>query len=316
MPVPTLLSRMMKSFVLIFLLHFSIQGFSQQPTTREERTVTGKAVFICTYGSHAPGTDTFPTAEAGCKHWLTHLPAGYVFQKVQGVNEIGAVTCICKKGNEVNDQGGMIRGVIICPDELAVPISDGTPFPNKKCECPDKLSPPYYIAKGNKCVLDCATKLEDEREEVPGSKNTFKGTPEEHKVAGDRIREHRAKNPKGSGNYGYVEGDIAGKTLPGDMVGSGAPDKGINQIFEASSVNKAQILGGEGGWIRNTDSEYKMLNRLANDLGATKGETYCDTQGTLKIVSERPYCPSCQNVIKQFNDMYPNVKLILVDGVK
>ncbi|WP_232779836.1 deaminase domain-containing protein [Capnocytophaga canimorsus] len=36
----------------------------------------------------------------------------------------------------------------------------------------------------------------------------------------------------------------------------------------------------------------------------------------MKIVSERVYCASCQGVIQQFNEMFPNVKLILVDGVK
>ncbi|MFJ1381182.1 deaminase domain-containing protein [Capnocytophaga canimorsus] len=38
--------------------------------------------------------------------------------------------------------------------------------------------------------------------------------------------------------------------------------------------------------------------------------------GVLKIISELPYCTSCQGVIQQFNEMFPNVKLILIDGVK
>ncbi|MFK8288264.1 deaminase domain-containing protein [Capnocytophaga canimorsus] len=36
----------------------------------------------------------------------------------------------------------------------------------------------------------------------------------------------------------------------------------------------------------------------------------------MKIVSENPYCTSCQGVIQQFNTMFPNVKIILIDGVK
>jgi hypothetical protein len=79
------------------------------------------------------------------------------------------------------------------------------------------------------------------------------------------------------------------------------------QIFEASEV---------GGWLRNTDSEYKMLNQLASDLGGVRGNTYPNVAGTLKIVSELPYCSSCQGIIQQFNQMFPNIKLILVDGVR
>jgi hypothetical protein len=59
-----------------------------------------------------------------------------------------------------------------------------------------------------------------------------------------------------------------------------------------------------------------MLNRLANELNAVNGGKYPNVTGELKIVSERAYCPSCQGVIQQFNEMFPNVKLILVDGAK
>ncbi|WOC53143.1 hypothetical protein BPO_p0060 (plasmid) [Bergeyella porcorum] len=50
--------------------------------------------------------------------------------------------------------------------------------------------------------------------------------------------------------------------------------------------------------------------------GAEKGKVYKNIIGELKIVSERAYCPSCQGVIQQFNEMFPNVNIILIDGVK
>lgn len=59
-----------------------------------------------------------------------------------------------------------------------------------------------------------------------------------------------------------------------------------------------------------------MLNRLANELGAEKGRVYRKMQGELKIISELEYCKSCTGIIQQFNEMFPNIKLILVDGVK
>ncbi len=46
------------------------------------------------------------------------------------------------------------------------------------------------------------------------------------------------------------------------------------------------------------------------------GQSYPSITGTLQIASENPYCPSCQGVIQQFHDMFPNLNLILVDGIK
>jgi SMC interacting uncharacterized protein involved in chromosome segregation len=55
---------------------------------------------------------------------------------------------------------------------------------------------------------------------------------------------------------------------------------------------------------------------LADDLDAKIGNKYPNITGELKIVSENHYCQSCQGVIQQFNEMFPNVKLILIDGAK
>ncbi|WP_172917730.1 hypothetical protein [Capnocytophaga canis] len=46
--------------------------------------------------------------------------------------------------------------------------------------------------------------------------------------------------------------------------------------------------------------------KLAKDLGAEKGKVYPYITGELKIVSENPYCTSCQGVIQQFNEMFTN----------
>ena len=57
-----------------------------------------------------------------------------------------------------------------------------------------------------------------------------------------------------------------------------------------------------------------MLNKLAEDLG---GKYNPNIKGEIKIVSELEYCKSCTGIIiQQFNEMFPNIKLILVDGVK
>lgn len=58
-----------------------------------------------------------------------------------------------------------------------------------------------------------------------------------------------------------------------------------------------------------------MLNRLANELGVEKGRVYGKMQGELKIISELEYYESCIGITQQFNEMFPNVKLILIDGI-
>lgn len=82
-------------------------------------------------------------------------------------------------------------------------------------------------------------------------------------------------------------------------------------IFDA-----IEAQGASGTWLRITDSEYRMLNKLASELGGVKGSKYPNISGELKIVSENKYCASCAGIIQQFHDMYPNIKLILVDGAK
>lgn len=119
-------------------------------------------------------------------------------------------------------------------------------------------------------------------------------------------------NNKTGGNYGYLEGEINGKILENKMWRSGKVEAVEPQIFIAKEVR-----GASGrSWLRNTDSEYKMLNKLANDLDGHFGEVYLNVRGELKIVSENPFCESCQEVIFQFNQMYPNIKLILINGAK
>jgi len=150
---------------------------------------------------------------------------------------------------------------------------------------------------------------------VRNMSNVYKATAEEITVAAERINLHRQQPGNKAGNYGYLEGEAGGVKRNGEMVGSGPADN-IPELFDAIPVNKKQVIEGEGAWLRNTDSEYKLLNRLANDMGGQKGMKYPEITGEIKLISERKYCPSCQGVIQQFNTMYPKVRIILIDGIK
>ena len=60
---------------------------------------------------------------------------------------------------------------------------------------------------------------------------------------------------------------------------------------------------------RNTDSEYKILDNLADQLGSNT-----NAKGTVNIFTERPACGSCQNVAEQFMQRYPNIKVVIRDN--
>lgn len=148
-----------------------------------------------------------------------------------------------------------------------------------------------------------------------GATNIFEATVEEIAEATNKIKNHRINtgNLKG-GNYGYLDGSVNGITLDNKMWRSIPIEEAEKEIHIFNAIDVSGPRGNE--WLRITDSEYRMLNKLAEDLGAVKGGKYPNVVGELKIASELPYCVSCTGVIQQFNEMFPNVKLILIDGAK
>ncbi|MBW8241187.1 hypothetical protein K1F50_00145 [Muricauda oceani] len=86
--------------------------------------------------------------------------------------------------------------------------------------------------------------------------------------------------------------------------------------LETHIFDAVESVGVSGSWVRITDSEYRMLNDLAKKLGGVKNQVNDKIEGTLKIVSENPYCTSCQGVIQQFSEMFPNIEIKLIDGVR
>ncbi|BDW93898.1 hypothetical protein MACH07_27300 [Flagellimonas marinaquae] len=140
-----------------------------------------------------------------------------------------------------------------------------------------------------------------------------RGNPKEILEATTRIKNYRIVNNLKGKNCGYLEGNLNGNAVDNKIWLSGEAKPDVEpQIFTAIEVESSNGRS----WLRNTDSEYKMLNKLASDLGGSPGIIKLNVKGELKIVSELEYCSSCQGVIQQFNEMFPNIKLILVDGAK
>lgn len=150
--------------------------------------------------------------------------------------------------------------------------------------------------------------------EVPTNSNRYdvakvKEQPDEFLSAADqeRILEIReslglTSNRQLGRNVAFGEGHIDGKDI-GEMIGvSGARPPGLDmpedRLFSTFEV----------GHPRDLDSEVFILENLARKLTP-------ESVGSFRLVSERTYCDSCDNVIKQFEVMFPNVKIIRASGL-
>ncbi|MBB6461903.1 deaminase domain-containing protein [Flammeovirga kamogawensis] len=136
---------------------------------------------------------------------------------------------------------------------------------------------------------------------------------EEIKGALNKMRDYKIGKPQ-SGNLGYLEGDVSGTSIDNNKFWKSVSKEEVQ--LETHIFDAINATGSNGTWKRITDSEYRMLNDLAKKLGGSKGQVKESVTGSLKIVSENPYCASCQGVIQQFSDMFPNVEITLIDGVK
>ena len=125
-------------------------------------------------------------------------------------------------------------------------------------------------------------------------------------------RDNLRSSEKKSGNIGVMEMD--GKTYYAHSHLDEATSKGyrnleqstkdaivlkpIKETFKASKVN---------GYIRDSDSEYKLFNYIATQKQPT--DTF-----TVNMLSERCMCESCMSVMDQFKKMYPNATINMVSN--
>ncbi|MET8956055.1 deaminase domain-containing protein [Streptomyces sp. NPDC004393] len=58
---------------------------------------------------------------------------------------------------------------------------------------------------------------------------------------------------------------------------------------------------------RDSDSEWQVLENLAAKLSP-------GAKGNVNLFSDRPVCPSCQSVIRQFQERFPGVSINVTTG--
>ena len=153
---------------------------------------------------------------------------------------------------------------------------------------------------------DTGAKLVPEPKKLPdGSDN-----PNAGKMMG-RTSGGKTSNKAYTKNAGYLEGklEVGGvDIIPPKKVEYSGSQKLNNEYFQAKP-------GYEG------HTEYNILNNIADAVIKRAGKPvngqYPNVTGTIKVVSELPYCISCRDIImKQWHSYFPNTTLVLVDGVR
>ncbi|HGE8304404.1 TPA: deaminase domain-containing protein, partial [Serratia marcescens] len=112
------------------------------------------------------------------------------------------------------------------------------------------------------------------------------------------------------GNAAVAQIDIPGmpKTLAAHS-GIDKAEKGF--IGEGNGNFKFKIIDNAKDIpiARNTDSEYKILDNLADKLGSN-----VSAKGKVTIFTERAACESCLGVVDQFQKKYPGIKVEVLDN--
>ncbi len=140
-----------------------------------------------------------------------------------------------------------------------------------------------------------------------------------------KLRQQLTSKYKKSGNFGYAEVEVIGtgkseyyahssvQQLTGELPDR-VPDiclkpKVEDELFpySAQPTKSGDMLN------RNVDTEYKILTKLAKNLGDDE-----NVVGTLKLFTERAPCGSCSNVIDLFKSKYPyfEIEIIHNNGVQ
>ncbi|NBB31434.1 polymorphic toxin-type HINT domain-containing protein [Cellulophaga sp. BC115SP] len=108
-----------------------------------------------------------------------------------------------------------------------------------------------------------------------------------------------------SGNHWAISGFTNEKNPNlSDPIGL-PPPSDATSIFKGSTFNDRIQRGN--------DSEVKLLDKIAKELGATSiTQKFPNATGKVKIISELFPCASCTKIINLFKEMFPNIELEIV----
>ena len=138
----------------------------------------------------------------------------------------------------------------------------------------------------------------------------------------DNVDLFRSKLPiwaQHRGNYAYCRLDVENTTKKDFFAHSGinsevesVKDSGIsilpvNPAFNTFHVNAENIIDAENSYDRVIDTENKILCDIAGSLG-----NRYSVSGNITLYTYLKPCISCESVLAQFKEMYPNITITVV----
>ncbi|MDO3650907.1 deaminase domain-containing protein [Nocardia mangyaensis] len=133
----------------------------------------------------------------------------------------------------------------------------------------------------------------------PGTVSAFNGKQEAQEVR-DRLAAS-GQTIAATRNVAVIRGQVDGQSVSLDAVSGKNSPAGTVGVPDSTMFTP---VSEDGDVVRPTDSEYKLLETLAQQLSP-------DSKGTIELYTERKPCPACLSVIKQFEEQYPGVKVKL-----
>ncbi|MFU8646633.1 deaminase domain-containing protein, partial [Lysinibacillus sp. RSDA_15] len=136
----------------------------------------------------------------------------------------------------------------------------------------------------------------------------------------DRVKELRGNLPsnyKKSGNFAFAEVDVNSLNKK-EFYSSSKIDEFKGNLEEKvpeislkpnEPIFEASLAPGKDGkpYMRDSDTEYKILNEIALKLGDDVNAT-----GKIKLFTELDTCDSCSKVIAEFANKYKNIELEVI----
>jgi len=126
-----------------------------------------------------------------------------------------------------------------------------------------------------------------------------------------QLRDHGTSNGPISKNNNIAAATLDVDGMAHDTLAgvSGQVDRGSEVVPPVGSPDNPQVFDpvgrpGQPEW-HQYDSEANLFNYLANKLGPASDAPH----GTIYLYSERTVCTSCEGIIQQFEQRYPNIKV-------
>ncbi len=119
-----------------------------------------------------------------------------------------------------------------------------------------------------------------------------------------------AEKIRKKGNAAVAQIDVPG--MPKTLAAHSRIAKAEKSFIGDGNQNfKYETIKSSDGILisRNTDSEYKILDNLADKLGNN-----VSAEGRVTIFTERAACESCLGVVEQFQKKYPGIKVEVLDN--